>query len=71
MTAAVAWMNARDVIYEVVDPILAGPALQAELRKRGARRYQRLRHGLMRPRQLRRGNPLVVRWLNAGDYTLQ
>jgi hypothetical protein len=29
MTAAVAWMDAVDAIYERVDPILDGPALQA------------------------------------------
>jgi hypothetical protein len=31
MNAAVAWMDAVDAIYERVDPILDGPALQASL----------------------------------------
>jgi hypothetical protein len=42
MTVAVAWMDARNAIYQKVDPILDGPALQrsldAELRKRGEER---------------------------------
>ena len=42
MNAAVAWMDAVDAIYERVQPILDGPALQAslqaELRKLGNRR---------------------------------
>jgi hypothetical protein len=42
MTVAVAWMDARNAIFQKVDPILDGPALQrsldAELRQRGEER---------------------------------
>ena len=42
MNAAVAWMDAVDAIYERVQPILDGPALQASLqaylRKQGEER---------------------------------
>jgi len=55
MRAAVAWMDAVDAIYERVDPILDGPALQAslqaEMRKRGDQRKldEMLRQRTMRP----------------------
>jgi hypothetical protein len=60
LTVAVAWMDTVDAIYDRVNPILDGPALQAslqaEIRKRGD---QRKLDEMLRQRTV--GRPVSIR----------